>query len=106
MSIIDTAINHFSIKGQKEIEVKEWNTVFYVKPLNLDEQRRLYEKSQNNQVEALVDLIIMKCLNEKGDKVFSLSDKQKLLTECDPNVITDLASRITNESSVVEEKKS
>jgi len=106
MSIIDTAINHFSIKGQKEIEVKEWNTVFYVKPLNLDEQRRLYEKSQNNQVEALVDLIIMKCLNEKGDKVFSLSDKQKLLMECDPIVITDLASRITNESSVVEEKKS
>ena len=106
MSILETAINHFSTKGQKEIEVKEWNTVFYVKPLNLDEQRRLYEKSQKNQVEALVDLIIMKCLTDKGEKAFSLNDKQKLLTEVDPNVITELASKITNDGSVEFEKKS
>ena len=64
MSVIDKATQHFQSRNQKVIEVKEWETSFIVKPMTLDEQRRLLEKSQKNQVEALVDLIIMKCLNE------------------------------------------
>ena len=105
MSILDEAVKHFSAKGERTIEVKEWNAVFTVRPLNLDEQRRLYEKSQKNPIESIVDLIIMKCLKENGDKAFSITDKQRLMTEVDPNVLAELSSKITGDSTIELEKK-
>jgi hypothetical protein len=106
MSAIDNAIKHFQSKDHKTIHVKEWDLTFFVKPLTLDEQRRLLEKSQKNQVEALVDLIIMKCLNENFEPAFKLSDKQKLMHEVDPTIITNLSNQITSDVDVMTEKKS
>jgi|TARA_X000000950_G_scaffold173042_1_gene210610 hypothetical protein len=107
MSILDNAKKHFQSKEVKTIEVKEWNTTFIVKPMTLDEQRRLLEKSEKNQVEAMVDLIIMKCLQEDGKTpAFKLSDKQDLLKEVDPNIMTEIVNKIGSESSVQIEKKS
>jgi len=105
MSVIDKAIQHFALQDSKTIHVPEWNTAFIVKPLNLDEQRRLWEKSKVNEIEALVDLIVMKCETENGNKAFKLEDKKKLLTECDPVVISRLAKEITGDTSIAEEKK-
>ena len=105
MSVIDKAIQHFSLQDSKTIHVPEWNTAFIVKPLNLDEQRRLWEKSKVNEIEALVDLIVMKCETEDGNKAFKLEDRKKLLTECDPVVISKLAKQITGDTSIAEEKK-
>ena len=105
MSILEDAVKHFSSKGERTIEVKEWNAVFTVKPLNLDEQRRLFDKTQKNPIEAIVDLIIMKCLKENGDKAFSLNDRQKLMTEVDPNILAELSSKITGETTIESEKK-
>ena len=47
----------------------------------------------------------MKCLNEKGDKAFSINDKQRLMTQVDPNVLADLSSKITGDSTIELEKK-
>lgn len=105
MSVIDKAIQHFALQDSKTIHVSEWNTAFVVKPLNLDEQRRLWEKSKVNEIEALVDLIVMKCETENGNKAFKLEDRKKLLTECDPVVISRLAKEITGDTSIAEEKK-
>ena len=105
MSVIDKAIQHFALQDSKTIHVPEWNTEFVVKPLNLDEQRRLWEKSKVNEIEALVDLIVMKCETENGNKAFKLEDRKKLLTECDPVVISRLAKEITGDTSIAEEKK-
>ena len=106
MSVIDKAIQHFSSQDTKTINVPEWNTTFLVKPLNLDEQRRLWEKSKVSEIDAIVDLIIMKCLTEDGSKkAFKLEDRKKLLTECDPVVISRLAKEITGDTSIAEEKK-
>jgi len=106
MSVIDQAIQHFNSQDSKTINVPEWNVTFLVKPLNLDEQRRLWEKSKVSEIDAIVDLIIMKCLTEDGNKkAFKLEDKQKLLTQCDPNVLARLSKQITGDTSVPEEKK-
>ena len=104
MSVIDKAIQHFALQDSKTIHVPEWNTAFIVKPLNLDEQRRLWEKSKVNEIEALVDLIVMKCETENGNKAFKLEDRKKLLTECDPVVISRLAKEITGDTSIAEKK--
>lgn len=106
MSVIDKATKHFNSQPEKIIEVKEWDVTFVVKPLSLDDQRRLIEKSQTNSIEALVDLMIMKCQTEDGKKAFQLSDKQKLLNECDPAIIADIANQISGDTSVLTEKKS
>lgn len=106
MSVIDKAIQHFSLQESKTIDVPEWNTTFVVKPLNLDEHRRFVEKHQKNPIEAFVDLLIMKCLTEDGSKkAFKLEDKQKLLTEVDPKIIMKLGLEIGGSSSVMDEKK-
>lgn len=71
MSVIDQAIQHFNSQDSKTINVPEWNVTFLVKPLNLDEQRRLWEKSKVSEIDAIVDLIIMKCLTEDDNVTFT-----------------------------------
>jgi hypothetical protein len=49
----------------------------------------------------------MKCLQEDGKTpAFKLSDKQDLLKEVDPNIMTEIVNKIGSESSVQIEKKS
>ena len=59
------------ISKSKKIESlrKEWNAKFLIKPMTLDEQRRLLDKTKTNQVEAMVDLIVMKCLMKMAQKL-------------------------------------
>ena len=106
MSVIDNATNHFKEQENRIIEAKEWNAKFLIKPMTLDEQRRLLDKTKTNQVEAMVDLIVMKCLNEDGTKAFKLEDKKKLMTEADPNVVVDLVNKIGVTTTIEDQKKS
>ena len=106
MSVIDNATNHFKEQENRIIEVKEWNAKFLIKPMTLDEQRRLLDKTKTNQVEAMVDLIVMKCLNEDGTKAFKLEDKKNLMTEADPNVVVDLVNKIGVTTTIEDQKKS
>ena len=46
----------------------------------------------------------MKCETENGNKAFKLEDKKKLLTECDPVVISRLAKEITGDTSILRKK--
>lgn len=106
MSVIDKVTNHFENQSSKIINVPEWNETFIVKPMNLDEQRRLIEKTDNNKIGAIVDLLIMKLLKEDGSKAFKLEDKQKLMTQADPVVLTNIVTQISGDSDISTEKKS
>ena len=102
--VLDKATNHFrqKLNGEmKSITVPEWdNTKIYFKTaITLREQSRLIElASQNKQVEALVESLIVKARNEDGSKMFTVADKMVLLNEVDPNVLIRVVGEI-NESS-------
>ena len=105
MSDIDKVISHFADKKKRPVTIEEWGVTYYISPLTVAETRRLFQSAKKDEVTMLVDAIIMKAEKENGDKAFSINDKQRLMTEVDPNVLAELSSKITGDSTIELEKK-
>jgi hypothetical protein len=101
MNILDRAKAHFDLQGVTRIEVPEWPdeggnpTVIYSQPFTLADRKKLIKFAQEDDLEFVVRLVIMKCETADGEKVFDLSDKPTLMNKVDPNVIARIASEIT-----------
>lgn len=106
MSILDRAKAHFDLQGVTRIEVPEWPdekgnpTVMYSQPFTLADRKKLIKFAQEDDLEFIVRLLIMKCETQDGEKAFDLSDKPVLMNKVDPNVIARIASTITTTPSV------
>ena len=105
MTILDRAKAHFDSKETNRIEVPEWKdekgnpTILLSEPFTLDDQRKLLKYAQDDSVDFIARLVIMKALNEDGTKAFDLSDKPALLTKVDPQIIRKIADQISASSS-------
>jgi len=106
MSILDRAKAHFDLQGVTRIEVPEWPdengkpTVMYSQPFTLADRKKLTKFAQEDDLEFIVRLVIMKCESEDGEKAFDLSDKPVLMNKVDPNIVARIASQITFSPSV------
>lgn len=105
MSAIERAKAHFSAKEVKVIEVPEWGEdnkplMVYSKPMTLAEKKRLFNSSKDTDIGVLVDVLILKCRDEKGDAIFTLEHKRDLMNAADPDVIGRVANQILTEPSV------
>lgn len=106
MSVIDKVKKDYDQQSHQVITVEEWDETFIVKPMNLDEQRRLIEKQKVSEIEAIVDLLIMKLLKEDGKtKAFSLEDKKTLMTQARPDVLTKIVEQIGSNTTPATQKK-
>lgn len=99
-SPIDIIKGHFQgqISGQlKKHTVEEWGLDIYYRGIStLKQEARIVELStQGKSVEALVETIIQKSLDETGKPLFVAYDKATLMNEADPKVILELA-RVLN----------
>ncbi len=94
MDAIDLVREHFAALGTRKIEVPEWKLTIHATPVTLAEKSRLYKKSRENDMDLLVDLLIMKAQNEKGEKLFNVDHKATLLNKADSNVIGRVANAI------------
>jgi len=99
--VIEKATAHFrtQLSGElRSIYVPEWETKIYFKSvITLKEQSKLVElSSQNKQVEALVESLIIKARNEDGSKMFNMVDKVTLMNEVDPSVLIRVVTEINN----------
>lgn len=95
-SAIEQVTKHFKsqLAGEmKKHHVSEWNLDVYYRPVTtLKQEARIVELStQGKSVEALVESIIQKALDEQGSALFSPKDKVVLMNEADPKVVLDLA---------------
>jgi hypothetical protein len=77
--------------------VEEWGIdVYYRSITTLKQEAKIVELStQGKNVEALVEAVIIKALDEDGKPLFSQYDKASLMNEADPAVILKL-SRVLN----------
>jgi hypothetical protein len=98
---IDFATEHFSTQTTKKITVPEWQDdkgkpleIFYT-PMNLAEKRKLFRLMKNDDVGALADLLIMKAKDADGERLFKPEDKDDFLFKVDPDVLSDVASKIS-----------
>lgn len=99
MEAIDLVREHFSSLGIKAIEVPEWKLTIYATPVTLAEKNKLYKKSRENDMELLVDVLIMKAVDEKGEKLFNIDHRLTLLNKADSNVIARVANAILSDEA-------
>tara|TARA_Y100000114_G_scaffold77875_1_gene71639 strand:- start:276 stop:506 length:231 start_codon:yes stop_codon:yes gene_type:complete len=60
-------------------------------------ESKIMALTQNGKsAEALVESIILKALDQDGNRVFSEGDRPSLLNEVDPQVIIKVASQLNN----------
>ena len=96
-SILDQAEEQFSSIKRKTIEVPEWDTTIYAKPLTLNEKRKLYRNlgARNDDISLMmVEAIILKAEDKDGKKLFTIDDRDRLLNKVDSDVVSDIASSI------------
>lgn len=81
--------------------VEEWGIdVYYRTTTTLKQEAKIVELStQGKTIEALIEAIITKSLDESGKPLFSPYDRAALLNEADPAVILNL-SRVLNGSDL------
>ena len=110
MTPLQCITTHFSSKEVKEIVVPEWidqegNPLkIYAMPMTLEENQKLYNLN-NNKIEGLVDALILKAIDGQGNKMFTLKDKQALMTHADPNVLSRVVTEIFGSDDVEATKK-
>ena len=110
MSILGEQIRAKQSTERTRIEVAEWGEdeplVLYAGELLCGEFNKLQRKHPdflNNQtIEALVDLIIMKAETDQGDKAFDVGDKPILMRQ-PLTVVTNVASSLMGNLDTIED---
>ena len=109
MNVLERATAHFDAQGITRIEVPEWPdekgnpTVMYSQPFTLGDRKKLIKFAQEDDLEFIVRMVIMKCEDESGEKVFDLSDKPTLMNKVDPEIISRIAAKIVASPSKEEQ---
>jgi len=107
MHIIEKAKSHFKNKNVNVIEVPEWGEegkpfLIYSTPFTLAEKDKIFKGSQESSLKVLVDCLILKSKDEKGDSLFTLEHKRDLLNSVDPDVIVRIANEMISTATVDE----
>jgi len=110
MSVIDRVKEHFDNQGLKKIEVAEWGEegkplIIYSKPFTLAEKRNLFKGARNDDLAVLVDAIVLKAIDDQGNKIFKLDDKKTLLNNADPDIVATVATQMLNTVSFEDAEK-
>lgn len=101
MSAIDRAKAHFKSLQIKTIEVPEWGDengplIVYVEPFTLKDKARLQAVTRlgNSEADTLVELLVMKCLDKEGGKIFTIEDKPVLRNMVDASILERVSTEI------------
>ena len=78
----------------------------YAKPLNLFETKKLMRFANDDTVEMLAYVVMLKALDEKGENLFTLEDKKDLVENVDKDVLARIANDIMNQQDQEVVKKS
>jgi hypothetical protein len=110
MSAIDNAKKHFAEQDVRVIEVPEWGEDdkplrIFSKPLTLAETSKLYKMSKEDDLTMMAYVLIYKALDENGDKLFDLGDKNALLNSVDREILISVATQIMGQETLEETKK-
>ncbi|MEL0003629.1 MAG: hypothetical protein VW620_11500 [Rhodospirillales bacterium] len=101
LSAIQRAKIHYQNQPIREIQVPEWADddgnpfIFYVKPFTLQDQGRLqFAIRDQSEADALAEVLILKALDDEGNKVFQIGDKIDLRQNVDATVLARIANQI------------
>jgi len=101
MSIIDKATAHYAKQERLIIHVPEWGDDdnpldIHVLPMTMAEvnmMQKIASKKATN-IEQAANIIIVKSKDKDGKRLFSITDRDKLLQEADYKVVSRIAEKI------------
>lgn len=105
MSLIDKAVQHFSSKGLRKIEIPEWDAELYAKNLTLEDRAKWLTRADGDTTDFMVYAIIFGLIDKDGNQVFDVGDKIKLRRNVDPDIVTRLANFVLLVSGESEEDR-
>lgn len=101
MSLRQNITKHYqsAIGGDlQSVEISEWDqTVYFKKTHSFQEEAKIIElQSQGKVVEALVETVLVKSRDKDGKRLFADADRDMLMREADPKVITKICAAINS----------
>lgn len=105
MSLINAAIEHFSSKTIRKIEVEEWGTTLFSKNLTLDDRAKWLARANGDSTDYMVYAVIFGLTDSEGSPVFDVGDKVKLRRNVDPDIVARLANFVLNVDGESEEER-
>lgn len=105
MKLIETAVSHFSSKAVREIHVPEWDVTLYSKNLCMEEKSKWLSRANGNATEFMIYAIIFGLTDNKGENVFDIGDKPKLMKSVDPDIIARLSDFVLSTAGDTEEER-
>lgn len=105
-SVLEKAISHFAKRrlDLKSVDVPEWDTVIYYKPMTFDQKRSIFEKDAHWSDIAL-NMLIVRALDDAGVPLFKLVHKTELRKQVDPEVIERIANEMAVNDSTPDDAK-
>lgn len=104
--VMDKIKSHYreTISGElKPIEVPEWGATFYYKRgTNFQLESKVMElQNAGKTAEALVQVLINRCLDENGKRIFNEHNKVELMKSADPKVLLNIVAQINDDDDPV-----
>lgn len=99
--ILDKAKSHFREVMSGDLHsfyIDEWDTTFYYKKgSNFKQEAKIIElQNQGKTAEALIQMIVNRCLDADGKRVFTEASKTELMNSVDPEVIIKIVGALSN----------
>lgn len=104
-TVLDKAKSHFRDKlsgGLKgPIDIPEWECQVWYKPAtSFQQESKVIELQQSGKtVEALIQTLIGRALDENGKPIFKIVDKHELMRSVDPAVILRVIQAMNDETT-------
>tara|TARA_X000000950_G_scaffold112882_2_gene142078 strand:+ start:4093 stop:4449 length:357 start_codon:yes stop_codon:yes gene_type:complete len=104
---IQSATAHFKEKLAGTLykyHCDEWDMdIYYQASSSMRIESKIMSLTQNGKAaDALVESIILKALDQDGNRLFKETDRAALMNEADPQVIIKVASQLNNTDDSVE----
>ena len=101
MSVINRATAHYSAQERLIISVPEWGEPdnpleIHVLPMTMSEvnmMSKIASKKASN-IEQAANIIVVKAKDKDGKRIFKLTDRDRLLQDCDYRVVSRIAEKI------------
>ena len=109
--IIEAARAHFASRLNSNeldfVEVPEWGTPdsparIYYKPMNLEQQNKIYQYVAQNSLESIAQTIITRARDEDGRRMFADAHKLYFMKEVDPAVMTRIVTEMAGDEDIDE----
>lgn len=105
MSLIDKAVEHFSSKAVRKIEVPQWGVELFSKNLTLEDRSKWLARADGDTTDYMVYAVIFGLTDAEGNPVFDIGDKVKLRRHVDPDIVAKLANFVLQVSGETEEDR-